>query len=200
MLDLEEGRTLVKLARKTIRKYLEEGKKPDPLEDVSEALEKNRGVFVTLNKNGKLRGCIGRPLPTQPLIDGLMDSAISAATGDPRFPNLDSEELDNVTIEVSVLTLPEKIDVEDPNSYPEKVKIGEDGLIVRCRGREGLLLPQVPVNQDWNSEEFVSQTCVKAGLSPDSWLQDDIEIEKFSGQIFKEKEPEGEIVEENFSV
>lgn len=200
MLDLEEGRTLVKLARKTIRTYLEEGKKPDPPEDVSEALKKDRGVFVTLNKNGKLRGCIGRPLPTQPLIDGLMDSAVNSATGDPRFPNLDSEELKDTTIEVSVLTLPEKIDVEDPKSYPENVEIGRDGLIAKSGGREGLLLPQVPVDQGWDSEEFISQTCVKAGLSPNSWLREDVEIERFSGQIFKEKVPGGEIVRENFSV
>ncbi len=102
-------------------------------------------------------------------------------------------------IEVSVLTLPEKIEVEDPKKYSEKVEIGEDGLIVKGRGREGLLLPQVPLDRDWDAEEFLSQTCVKAGLSPDSWLSEDIEIEKFSAQVFKEKEPGGEVVEKSLS-
>lgn len=199
MLDLEEGKKIVKLSRRTIEAHLEEGEKPEPPEEVSEVMEEDRGVFVTLNKDGDLRGCIGRPLPTQSLIDGVMDSAISAATGDPRFPSLSSEELEDVTVEVSVLTLPEKIEAEDPKKRPEKVEVGKDGLIAKHMGREGLLLPQVPVGQDWDAEEFLSQTCVKAGLSPDSWLRDDVEIEKFSAQVFKEEEPEGEVVEESFS-
>lgn len=198
-MDLEKGKRIVKLARETIETYLEEGKRPEPPEEISEEMKEERGVFVTLKKNGNLRGCIGRPLPTEPLISALMDSAIRAATKDPRFPRLEPEELPQITVEVSVLTLPKKLDVEDPKKYPEKVEVGEDGLIVKYRGREGLLLPQVPIEQDWDAEEFLSQTCVKAGLSPDNWLKEGVEIEKFSAQIFKEKEPEGEIVEKGFS-
>lgn len=199
MLDLEEGRVLVNLARRSIENYLDKGEKLEPPEDLSEEMEKERGVFVTLNKDGELRGCIGRPLPSQPLVKGLIDSAVSAAVGDPRFPSLESHELDDVTVEVSVLTLPQKIDVVDSKKCPEKVEVGKDGLVVKCGRLEGLLLPQVPLDQDWDAEEFLSQTCVKAGLPPDSWLEDDTEIKKFSAQVFKEKEPDGEVVEKSLS-
>lgn len=199
MLELEEGRKLVRLAREAIEIYLKNGTKPETPEDISQKLTENRGVFVTLNKNGDLRGCIGRPLPSQSLAEGLIESSISAATQDPRFPELSIDELDDITVEVSVLTPPEKIEVDDPKNYPKEIEIGKDGLIVSCDGRTGLLLPQVPCDHNWDSEDFLRQTCVKAGVSPDSWLRDDIEIEKFSAQIFKEEEPGGEIVEEENS-
>lgn len=199
MLTLEEGDTVVKLARRAIEKYLEDGEKPDFPEDLSEEMKEDRGVFVTLNKNGGLRGCIGRPLPTQPLMEGVVDSAISAATKDPRFPRMSLEELDNVVIEVSVMTVPEKINVEDPKNYLEKIKVGKDGLIAECEGRKGLLLPQVPVDQGWDAEEFLSQTCIKAGLPPDTWLEDSFEVKKFSAQIFKETEPGGDVIEKTLS-
>lgn len=199
MLSLKEGKKIVEVARETIGTYLKEGKKSAPPPDLNKEMKEPRGVFVTLNKNGKLRGCIGRPLPTQSLIDGVMDSALSAATQDPRFPSLRLEELEDVTIEISILTQPEKIEVKDPKKLPEKVKVGIDGLIARCGGREGLLLPQVPIEHEWRSEEFLSQTCVKAGLSPDRWLEGDVELEKFSAQIFMEKEPNGEVVEKSLS-
>ncbi|KXA94614.1 hypothetical protein AKJ65_03915 [candidate division MSBL1 archaeon SCGC-AAA259E19] len=198
MLNLEEGIDIVKLARQTIEHYLREGKKPEPPEKTGGVMEENRGVFVTLNRNDELRGCIGRPLPNQTLVDGLMDSAISAATQDPRFPSLTLEELEDITVEVSVLTPPEKIEVEDPKELPKKVKVGRDGLIVEGTGRKGLLLPQVPVDRGWSAEDFLSQTCVKAGLSPDEWITGNVEVEKFSAQVFKEKEPEGKIIEESF--
>lgn len=199
LLDLEKGKKVVKIARDTIEKYLEEGEKPEISEEIPEELKEERGVFVTINKNENLRGCIGRPLPSQPFIAGLIESAINAATRDPRFPKMESEEVDEITIEVSVLTVPEEINVEKSKDYPEKIKIGRDGLIVKYKGREGLLLPQVAVDNEWGAEEFLSQTCVKAGLSPDSWVKDNVTLEKFSAQVFKEKEPRGEIVEESLS-
>lgn len=198
MLDLENGKDIVRLARQTIEYYLKEGKKLEPPEKIEDVMKERRGVFVTLTQNGKLRGCIGRPLPTQSLLEGVMESAISAATQDPRFPSLELGELDDITVEVSVLTPPEKIEVEDPKELPKKVKIGRDGLIVEGTGRKGLLLPQVPIDRDWNAEDFLSQTCIKAGLPPDEWVTGNIVVKKFSAQVFKEKEPEGEIIEESF--
>lgn len=194
MLTLEEGKFLVELARRSIKTYLEEGEKPETPE-VSEKLRQSRGVFVTLRKNSGLRGCIGRPLPTQSLVDGVIDSAISSATGDPRFPSLDIGELGEVEIEVSVLTPPQVIEVETPREYPEKVRVGEDGLIVEQYDRKGLLLPQVPIEQGWDAEEFLTNTCLKAYLNPDCWLQEDVKIKKFSAQIFAEKAPGGEVEE-----
>lgn len=199
MLTLEEGSTVVKLARSAIEEYLKNGEKPDPPEELSEEMKGDRGVFVTLNKNGRLRGCIGRPLPTQPLMEGVVDSAISAATKDPRFSSMSLEELDDVAIEVSVMTVPEIINVENPKNYPEKIKVGRDGLIAEYEGRKGLLLPQVPVDQGWDAEEFLSQTCIKAGLPPDTWLKDGFEVRKFTAQIFKENKPGGDVVEKTLS-
>ncbi len=199
LLTIEEGSEAVRLARRAIETYLEDGKKIEPPEDLEEIFTEDRGVFVTLNKEGSLRGCIGRPMPQQSLVEGLIDSAISAATRDPRFPSLEPEELDAATVEVSVLTPPEEIEIRNKKECSEKIEVGRDGLIVKRGGREGLLLPQVPLDQGWDEEEFLSQTCVKAGLSPDTWVKTDVEIEKFSAQVFEEKEPNGEVVEEELS-
>lgn len=199
MLSLNEGKKIVKLARQIIKFHLKGEELPEIPEEISDKMEEKRGVFVTLNKRERLRGCIGRPMSNQSLGEGLKDSAIDAATSDPRFMPLDLEELDEVTVEVSILTNPEVIEVEDPKKYPEEVEIGKDGLIVSHRGGNGLLLPQVPVDRGWDAEEFLSQTCTKAGTTPDCWLNEDVEIKKFSAQIFKEKEPGGEVVEESLS-
>lgn len=194
MLTLEEGVLLVKTARMTIETYLRDSKAPKRPEVPKKLLEP-RGVFVTLTKNGELRGCIGHPLATMPLIDALMDSAISAATRDPRFPELKLEELPKVEIEVSVLTKPEALKVKHPKEYPELIKIGRDGLIIEYGPYAGLLLPQVPVEWNWNEEEFLSNACMKAGLSPDCWLDKGVRVKSFSAQVFSELEPEGKVEE-----
>lgn len=194
MLTIDEGEFIVKLARKSIKKYLYEEKKPETTE-VPDKLEESRGVFVTLIKDEGLRGCIGRPFPTQTLVQGVIDSSIDSAFGDPRFPPLQEKELGEIRIEVSVLTSPEVIEVENPGDYPEEVNVGEDGLIIEDSSGKGLLLPQVPVEQGWNSEEFLTQTCLKAHLKPDCWFRKDVKIKKFSAQVFSEKEPNGDIIE-----
>jgi uncharacterized protein (TIGR00296 family) len=194
MLSLEEGTLLVKIARKTIETYLrDEELLPRP--NVPQKLKEKLGVFVTLTKHGELRGCIGHPFPRMQLIDALMDSAISAATQDPRFPPVSLEELPEVEIEVSVLTKPEELRVRHPREYPDHVVVGRDGLIVECGGHAGLLLPQVAVEYGWDAEELLSNTCMKAGLMPDSWLDRDVRVSRFSAQIFSEREPCGEVEE-----
>jgi len=192
MLTLQEGKLLVKLARKTIETYLREGKKPSAPK-VSVKLREPRGVFVTLTKGGELRGCIGHPLPTTPLVDAVIDSAISSATRDPRFPQVTPEELPELEVEVSVLSKPEPIKVKSPREYPKSINIGRDGLIVEWSGYAGLLLPQVPVEWGWRVEEFLSHACMKAGLMPDHWLREGVRISKFSAQVFKERGPGGEV-------
>ncbi len=194
MLSLEEGRLLVKTARQTIETYVQEGKVP-PAPKVSQKLREPHGVFVTLTKHGELRGCIGHPLPTMPLIDALVDSAVSSATRDPRFQPLEPDELYDVEVEVSVLSKPETMRVEDPSEYLGSIVIGRDGLIVEYGRYAGLLLPQVPVEWGWDPEEFLSNACMKAGLTPDAWLDKDVCIKKFSGQVFKEKRPRGDVEE-----
>jgi uncharacterized protein (TIGR00296 family) len=194
LLSLKEGTLLVTLARRTIESYLETGKKP-PVPRVASKLREKCGVFVTLTKRGELRGCIGQPLPAMPLIDAVIDSAVSSAVCDPRFPPVTKDELPDIKIEISVLTPPEVITVKDPREYPKHVAVGKHGLIMECSGFAGLLLPQVPVDYGWDVEEFLSNTCMKAGLMPDCWLRGDACISRFSAQIFAEKKPGGQIVE-----
>lgn len=196
-LSLKEGEFLIRLARNTVKTYLETGKPVKAPENTPKKLFEQCGVFVTINslKNGekKLRGCIGYPYPTSPLVEAVIDSAISAATRDPRFYPLSLTELGTVVFEVSVLTPPEAVEVENPKEYLAKIKVGEDGLIVEKGFYKGLLLPQVPVEWEWCEEEFLCQCCVKAGLSPDSWLTQDAKIYKFQAIIFEEETPQGKV-------
>ncbi|MEW6222703.1 MAG: TIGR00296 family protein [Candidatus Hadarchaeota archaeon] len=194
MLSLKDGRFLVNVARRAIESHVGEGKIPRP-KDVSDNLKEPRGVFVTLSKHGDLRGCIGRPLPTMPLIDAVVDSAVSSATMDPRFPPVTPKELQEIVVEVSVLTKPEAVKVKHPREYPKCITVGKHGLIMECEGFSGLLLPQVPVEWEWNEEEFLSHACMKAGLQPDEWLKGKVCVSRFCAQVFKEKEPRGEVEE-----
>lgn len=196
-LSLGEGRFLVNLARKAVEEYLKCGKRLELPEKVNEKLMHSCGVFVTINKvrNGEkeLRGCIGYPYPTSPLAEAVIDSAISSATQDPRFQPLSIKELEKVVFEISVLTPPQIIEVEKPSQYPQKIEIGQDGLIVERGIFKGLLLPQVPVEWRWDEEEFLCQCCIKAGLPPDCWLLKDTKIYKFQAIIFEEEKPGGEV-------
>jgi uncharacterized protein (TIGR00296 family) len=196
-LTQKEGEFLVQLARKAVDEYVKTRKCINVPGDVSEKLRQPCGVFVTINsvKNGEkdLRGCIGYPYPTTPLVQAVIESAISAATNDPRFPPLSPRELDHIVLEVSVLTPPETIKVKNPKEYCTKIKIGEDGLIVESGVHKGLLLPQVPVEWQWDTEEFLCQCCNKAGLLSDYWLREGTKISKFQAIIFEEEKPRGEI-------
>jgi uncharacterized protein (TIGR00296 family) len=193
----EEGQFLVKLARQAVEEYLKNRKRIDAPKDISEELRIPCGVFVTINgvENGEkeLRGCIGYPYPTDPLVEAVVSSAISAATQDPRFCPLTSKELDKVVFEVSVLTPPQVVKVKNPKEYPTKIKVGQDGLIVERGMFKGLLLPQVPVEWNWDEEEFLCQSCVKAGLPPDNWLLPETRVCKFQAIIFEEETPKGEV-------
>jgi uncharacterized protein (TIGR00296 family) len=160
-------------------------------------------VFVTINKvkqgEKQLRGCIGYPYPTLPLVEAVIESGIDAATQDPRFYPLSLSELDDVVFEVSVLTPPELVEVQKPDAYVIKIKVGEDGLIVEKGVSKGLLLPQVPVEWKWDEEEFLCQCCIKAGLPPDSWLTKGAKIYKFQAIIFEEETPQGNIKQLNLN-
>lgn len=196
-LTLEEGRFLVRLARRAVEEYLKNGKIIAVPKEVSSKLMEHCGVFVTLNSfdQGKkgLRGCIGFPYPTTPLTQAVIQSAINSATQDPRFPPVSLGELDHIVFEVSVLTPPQLVEVQKPTDYPRKIKVGQDGLIVERSYYKGLLLPQVPIEWNWGEEEFLCQCCMKAGLSPDCWLLKDTKIYKFQAIIFEEMSPKGEI-------
>jgi len=187
----------VRLARRAVEEYLKNGKMMAVPKDVSSKLMEQCGVFVTLNSihQGKkeLRGCIGFPYPTTPLTRAVIESAINSATQDPRFPPVSLSELDHIVFEVSVLTPPQLVKVQKPTDYPKKIKVGQDGLIVERSYYKGLLLPQVPIEWNWEEEEFLCQCCMKAGLSPDSWLLEGTKIYKFSCVIAQEITPKGPV-------
>ena len=196
-LSRDEGTLLVQLARRAVENYLKTRKHIAPPEGLSQKLLQPYGVFVTINtiqnEEKELRGCIGYPYPTTPLAEAVIDSAINAATQDPRFPPLKPQELDYVVFEVSVLTPPQKIEVKNPKEYSSKVKVGEDGLIIERGMYKGLLLPQVPVEWEWDEEEFLCQCCNKAGLPTDYWLVQGTNVYKFQAIIFEEETPCGTI-------
>jgi len=207
-LTLEEGAFLVKLARKAVKEYLDKGMIISPPDNVSERLKEKRGVFVTIEKieidekgvwQRKLRGCIGFPEPVYPLVEATIQAAV-AASEDPRFPPLTLNELSRVVFEVSVLSPLELIKVEKPLEYLKVIKIGRDGLLVEKGIFKGLLLPQVPVEYEWDVETFLNYACMKAGLPPDAWLDPDTKIYRFTAQIFYELEPEGRIIERQLEI
>jgi len=197
-LSQDEGALLVQLVRRAVENYLKTRKHPALPEGLSQKLLQPCGVFVTINtvrdKEKELRGCIGYPYPTLPLAEAVVDSAINAATCDPRFPPVRPQELDHVVFEVSILTPPQKIEAKNPKEYCTKIKVGEDGLIIERGIYKGLLLPQVPVEWKWNEEEFLCQCCNKAGLPADYWLVQGTNVYTFQAIIFEEEKPNGKII------
>jgi hypothetical protein len=194
--SIEDGRFLVTLARKAINEYLSKHRVTDPPAETPKHLLEKSGVFVTLESTKptrQLRGCIGYPLPTEPLAIATIHSAIEAATGDPRFDPVGLAEFQSITIEVSVLTVPEKLSSKEPAERSKEITIGRDGLIVGRHARRGLLLPQVAPEWNWDAEEFLSNCCLKAGLPPDAWLDKETEVEKFQAVVFEEAQPKGEV-------
>jgi len=188
-----EGEKAVKAARAIVEGYVKNGEIPRI--EVPESFRKKGGVFVTLKTypGEDLRGCIGYPEPIAPLEEAIIDSAVSAATRDPRFYPVRADELPKLVVEVSLLTPPAPIVVGNNSELPSKVIIGEDGLIVE-RGRwRGLLLPQVPVELGWGVEEFLMQTCCKAGLEPEAWKDPKTIFLKFQAEVFSEERPNGKI-------
>ena len=190
-MELDEGIIAVKAARSSIEAETV-GLQPDI--EFPKSFDRKSGVFVTINTypRGDLRGCIGYPEPVFPLKDALVYSAQSACH-DPRFMPLSEREAASCTVEVTVLSQPEVMGCRKED-LPKNIVIGRDGLIIEYGGRRGLLLPQVPVEWGWGPEEFLEHLCAKAGLPSDAWKHKDTVISSFTGEIFKEKSPRGEIV------
>lgn len=195
-LKLNEGVYLVKLARKTIEYYLENLVPPKVKNENSETFLEKRGVFCTLltNPERKLRGCIGIIIPEKSLISTVMEAACSS-TQDPRFAPLEKEEFKQSIIELTILGELKKISVLEPREYFSEIKLGEDGLYLEYKYNCGVFLPQVPVEQNWDVKTYLSELCLKSGLSEDAWIILPVNIFKFKAQIFSEKEAGGEIIE-----
>src|SRR5271166_802138 len=176
----DERELLLHLAHRAITSALE-GRQID-LTPPTPHLAELRGAFTTLHLHGKLRGCIGYVVPTHSLYRTVEETARAAAFEDPRFHPVTAEEAPQLRVEISVLSPLQPI-------RPEEVVIGVHGLMVTKGGRRGLLLPQVPVAWQWDRETFLTQTCQKAGLPPDSWRQG-ADLQAFTAEVFGEEIPE----------
>ncbi|MCE4625134.1 MAG: AmmeMemoRadiSam system protein A [Desulfurococcales archaeon] len=198
----EEGTTLVRLARKSVE-YFFKNRSIMPLPDnLPPRLLRPGAAFVTIEKlvdgERSLRGCIGVIRPIDKLAKVVVEVALESAFNDPRFPPLREEELDSVIFEVSVLSDMEYIG-DSPQERVSNVVIGRDGLLVvdTLTGRQGLLLPEVPIDYMWDVETFLSQTCVKAGLYPSCWKSKTVKVYRFRARVWWEKSPRGPIEERN---
>jgi AmmeMemoRadiSam system protein A len=178
MTNATDGRALIDLARAALDAAVRRRAAPDP--PPTPLFQRRAGAFVTLRKLHELRGCIGQPEPHDPLGSVIVHCAAAAALEDPRFPPVDVAELPSIAVEISVLTPLVKV------SDPEAVEVGRHGLVIARGGRRGLLLPQVPTEWHWSREEFLDQTCRKAGLPRDAWRHG-ADVFSFEAEIFDEE-------------
>jgi AmmeMemoRadiSam system protein B/AmmeMemoRadiSam system protein A len=183
-LDLsdETKNKMLKIARDSIVEFLKTGR-IKKVQEKEKIFNEKYGLFVTLNKHGQLRGCIGFTEPIYTLNDALPQIACAAAFNDPRFAPVSEKELKDISIEISILSKPEKVKSAD------EIVMGKHGVIVKRGGRSGLFLPQVAEETGWTKEEFLSNLCMeKAGLSPDAWKDKDTELFVFMVYNFSEDE------------
>jgi len=177
----EEKKTLLELARKSIENKLM-GQKDPELQNPTENLKEETGAFVTLKKRGELRGCIGYIKGIKPLWKAVIDLAKESAFHDPRFHPVKSEEINDLEVEISVLTPLEQIhDISE-------LEVGRHGLLIKRGFLQGLLLPQVAREENWDLHTFLNHTCLKAGLYPGCWKDDKTEIYAFEALVFSERE------------
>jgi uncharacterized protein len=179
-LSEEARRDLLHLARGSLEAHFRGESPPRLASDRAEAFGSPRGLFVTLKRDGHLRGCIGTLSPEGDLTRVIAEFARRAAFEDPRFPPLSPEELPECQIEISVLTAPQ------PLEGPAEIVVGRDGIIVEGRGRRGLLLPQVATEWSFTAARFLQETCRKAGLPPDAWRDSGVRAWKFQAEVFGE--------------
>ncbi len=183
MLTKEEWKYLFTLVREILKGAFSKRELevlPSPQKDFPHLYEK-RGVFVTLYLKGSLRGCIGTIFPEKPLYEEIKEVALSSAFRDPRFPPLQERELEEIEIEISLLSPLQKAKLEE-------IEVGKHGIYIKKGYKRGLLLPQVATEHNWDKETFLRHTCLKAGLPSDGYLDPEVEIYVFTAEICKESE------------
>jgi len=179
MLSEKNAETLLAIAREAIVHQVKTLPfQPTPREE--KALVQKAGCFVTIKQDGRLRGCIGSFQTERPLFQEVAAMAVASASKDPRFHPLEEEELDNFSLEISVLSPLEKIE------EIEQIEVGTHGIYIEKNFSRGVLLPQVATDYGWDRETFLQQTCLKAGLPTDAWQTVDADIYIFSAQVIKE--------------
>jgi uncharacterized protein (TIGR00296 family) len=189
----DDGQAAVRLARAAIEAAVGGHRLKVP--PLGEAFDRKAGVFTTLtvHATGQLRGCIGFAEPVMPLRDALVESARAAALEDSRFDPVEPRELALLGVEVSLLTPPHELPAPSRGELPSQVRVGRHGLIVRRSGRSGLLLPQVAQEWSWGPEEFLEQTCRKAGLDKSAWRESATRVLAFEAEVFSEESPGGPV-------
>ena len=181
-LNSQEKKALLAIARQAIIQGIETGEEYiEPREE--KHLNQRNGCFVTIKQDGQLRGCIGNFQSEVPLFREVAQMALASSTQDPRFYPMKQADLDNFSLEISVLSPLQKI--EDIN----EIEVGKHGIYIEKSFHRGVLLPQVAVEHNWDRNTFLQQTCVKAGLPTDAWKAEDADIYVFSAQIFGEDDP-----------
>jgi AmmeMemoRadiSam system protein A len=183
-LSNDDRRALLDLARRAIAVAVIDKQILD-MPPYRAALRHPAGAFVTLHRDGKLRGCVGQVESPGPLVETVARAAISAALHDSRFPEVEPDEVDGLDIEISVLSVPEPI-------LPEAIVIGLHGLLVVKGQKRGLLLPQVASDRNWSVQTFLEETCVKAGLPPEAWREASTRILAFTAEVFSEADCRGD--------
>ena len=178
-LSLEDKKQLMDIARTSIENAVR-GQELPKFNITSPILKEKRGAFVTIHKNERLRGCIGYVMAYKPLYQTVSEMAKAAALHDPRFPPVQPAELDQLALDISVLTPIQKID--DVN----EIEVGKHGLIIEYLGNSGLLLPQVATENNWDTKTFLEHTCLKAGLPKNTWKKEGVVIKIFSADVFSE--------------
>ena len=176
-LTQKEKEVLLDIVKKTIAGKVNNKNIPKITVD-SETLREKRGAFVTLKKRGHLRGCIGYIKAVKPLWETVQEMAVAAAFHDPRFPSLQADEPKDLSLEISVLSPLQRI------KNINEIEVGRHGLYIVRGHNSGLLLPQVAVEYGWDRETFLKETCCKAGLPPQDWMDNETEIYIFSADYF----------------
>lgn len=179
-LSHEERALLLEIAREAIQHHLGLRANPPQLIDPPSALSQPCGAFVTLEKHGELRGCIGTMVSRDPLWHTVVRMAVQAASADPRFPPLLGDELEACSLEISVLSPMQPIGESE-------IEVGRHGLMITNGYRRGVLLPQVAERYGWNTRTFLEQTCVKAQLPRTAWRDPETRIEGFTAEVFGEE-------------
>ncbi len=171
---------LLRLARAALAAHFRGDRPPRLGSDRAATFGEARGLFVTLKREGRLRGCIGTLAPTGDLTRAVTEYALRAALEDPRFAPLGADELEGCTIEISVLGAPREIEA------PADIEIGADGLILEAGGHRGLLLPQVATEWGFTAERFLAEVSRKAGLPEDAWRGGRARVWAFRAEVFSE--------------
>jgi AmmeMemoRadiSam system protein A len=176
----DEKRELLRIARATLREYFHTGRIP-PGKPHRDSLTAEAGVFVSLHREGMLRGCIGTQQETTPLYKIVQEMTITAASRDPRFEPVDEDEVEDIEIEISVLG------AAQPLRDAADIEIGVHGLSIEHDGKRGLLLPQVASKNGWDAKSFLVEVCRKAGLADDAWTKPDASVQVFPAQVFNDE-------------